>query len=104
MKKILPMTFASFLIAGNALADADCNEPIADWQPREALQQLLEDKGWNVKRIQVDDGCYEVKGIDRTGNRVEAKYTPVSLKIRELKIRFDGDGNASEYLDQPPSQ
>src|SRR5690606_40075276 len=72
MKKILTMTLASFLIAGPALADDDCNEPVADWQPREVLQKQLEDKGWQVKRIKVDDGCYEVKGIDRNGNRFEA--------------------------------
>jgi len=98
MKKILTMTLASFLIAGPALADDDCNEPVADWQPREVLQKQLEDKGWQVKRIKVDDGCYEVKGVDRNGNRFEAVYAPASLKIRELEIKFDGKGDAADYL------
>jgi hypothetical protein len=106
MKKTLIIAFASFLIAGNAWADDDCNDPVADWQPREALRKLVEDRGWEVKRIKVDDGCYEVKGIDRNGNRFEAKYAPASLKIRELEIKFDGDGDASDYLDDnamPPT-
>jgi len=100
MKKILTMTLASFLMAGagTALADNDCNDPVAEWQPREVLQKQLEDKGWQVSRIKVDDGCYEVKGLDRNGNRVEAKYAPASLKIRELEIKFVGNGDASDYL------
>ena len=98
MKKTLTITFASFLIAGTALADNDCNEPVADWQPRETLQKQMEDKGWQVKQIKVDDGCYEVKGIDRNGNRFDATYAPASLKIRELEIKFDGKGDASDYL------
>lgn len=98
MKKILTMTLASCLMAGTALADDHCNEPVADWQPREVLQKQLEDKGWQVTRIKVDDGCYEVKGVDRNGNRFEAKYAPASLKIRELEIKFDGQGDAADYL------
>ncbi|SER34468.1 MULTISPECIES: PepSY domain-containing protein [Halopseudomonas] len=100
MKKVLTISLASLLLAGHALADSDCNEPVAEWQPREALQQMIESKGWQVRRIKVDDGCYEVKGTDRNGNRFEAKYAPASLKIRELEIRFDGDGDASDYLDR----
>lgn len=101
MKKILSLTLASFLLSGAALADDDCNEPTADWQPRENLQQLLEEHGWEVKRIKVDDGCYEAKGTDRAGNRVEATYTPASLKLQELKIRFDNEESAAQYLNLP---
>lgn len=98
MKKILGLTLASFLLAGTALADDDCNEPTANWQPRETLQKMLEDQGWQVKRIKVDDGCYEAKGVDGAGNRVEATYTPASLKLRELQIKFANEESAGRYL------
>lgn len=102
MIKLMSLVLASLFITGTALADDDdCNDPTADWQPRENLQKLLEDQGWQVRRIKVDDGCYEANGVDRLGNRVEATYAPASLTIRELTIRFDKEGTASQYLPKP---
>lgn len=33
------------LISGSVLADDDCSDPVAQWQPRENLRQQLEDQG-----------------------------------------------------------
>ncbi len=99
--RTLVLGIVSLVLAGSVLADEHCDEPVAHWQSRDALRQQLESHGWKVQRIKVDDGCYEVKGVDRIGNRFEAKYTPASLKIRELEIRFDHSGSASDYLDKP---
>jgi hypothetical protein len=60
---------------------------------------MVENKGWDVKRIKVDDGCYEIKGLDRNGHKVKAKFSPASLRVIELEIKFDGSGDASDYLD-----
>ena len=30
---------ASLISSGAALADSDCNDPVADWQPREVLRR-----------------------------------------------------------------
>lgn len=94
----------SLSFSSAALASNDCTDPVADWQPREVLRQQLEQKGWQVQRIKVDDGCYEVRGIDKIGNRFEAKYAPASLSIRELEIKFDGHGDAADYLDRRPDK
>ena len=91
---------AGLLVSGVALADDDCNDPVADWQPREVLRQQLEQRGWTVQRIKVDDGCYEVRGVDKLGNKFKAKYAPASLRIRQLEVKFDQDGDAGAYLDQ----
>lgn len=99
MKKALTLTLASFLVAGSALA-ADCNDPVADWQPREKLQEKVQAQGWKVTRVKVDDGCYEVKGTDKNGNRFEAEYAPASLKLLELTIKFDEGGGELDYLDK----
>jgi hypothetical protein len=97
--KLFTAFIASYLLSGAALAKDDCTDPVTDWQPKEQLQQMMEDKGWDVKRIKVDDGCYEIKGLDRNGHRVEAKFSPASLKIIELEIKFNGTGDTSDYLD-----
>lgn len=86
------------LASGSVLASDDCVDPVADWQPREVLRQQVAQYGWTVQRIKVDDGCYEVRGLDRWGNKFEAKFAPASLLIRTLEIDFRPDGDASEYL------
>ena len=84
--------------AGTALAEADCTDPVATWKPREQVRQVFEQSGWTVQRIKVDDGCYEVRGVDRRGNRIKAKYSPASLRIRSLEVEFGPNGDASDYL------
>lgn len=70
------------LAAGSASAsDHSCNVPMAEWQPREALQQKLQAQGWEVRRIKTEDGCYEVYAIDSKGTRIEAVYDPKSLEM-----------------------
>lgn len=84
--------------AGMSLADDDCHDPVADWQPKETLQQHVEAKGWEVRKIKVDDGCYEVKGYDQHGNKVEAEYFPASLRLRKLEIKFAEDAVIPDSL------
>ncbi len=95
---------ASLVFSGAVLAGTDCTDPVADWQPREVLRQQLEQHGWEVQRIKVDDGCYEVRGLDRNRNSFKAKYAPASLRIRKLEIKFDQGGDAADYLDRKPGQ
>ena len=98
--RILTATLLAGLLASSAAwAGTDCDEPVANWQPREVLRQQLEQRGWAVQRIKADDGCYEVRGTDRQGNRVKAKYTPASLRMRKLEIEFIEGGDPSAYLD-----
>lgn len=89
---------AALAASGAALADTDCSDPLKDWQSREALRQQVELRGWTVQRIKVDDGCYEVRGTDRLGNKVKAKYGPATLRIRSLEVEFGPDGDASDYF------
>jgi hypothetical protein len=94
MKKYLMAT--TLLIglgaAGAALADDDdCRVPMADWQPREAVQQMAEAQGWTVRRIKTDDGCYEIKGRDATGREIEVKVDPATLAIVEFEYEDDDD-------------
>lgn len=63
-----------------AMADErDCQVPLADWQPRDALLKKLEAEGWTAISIRTDDGCYKVKAIKADGARLKAKYDPATL-------------------------
>ena len=92
------VALAGALLGGAALADNECVDPVADWQPRGVLRQQLERQGWTVQRIRVEDGCYEARGVDRAGNRFKAKYAPASLRIHKLEIDFWEGGEAPDYL------
>jgi hypothetical protein len=48
---------------------------------------LLKEKGWQVRRIKEDGGCYEVYALDETGQRVEAYFHPVTLAPVPTKRR-----------------
>lgn len=100
MKARLPaaVALATILLSGTALADTVCDDPVSSWQPRTTLRQQAEQRGWVVQRIKVDDGCYEVRGLDRKGNKVKARYAPASLRLLALEIEFGRAGDASDYV------
>lgn len=75
--------------ASAALADDDCFVPMADWQPREAVAQFAAQQGWTVRRIRIDDGCYEIDGRDATGSEIEVKLHPGTLEIVEFDVEDD---------------
>ncbi|NWN83555.1 MAG: PepSY domain-containing protein [Halomonas sp.] len=95
---LVTTALAATLTATMTLADDDCRDTVADWQPRDVLRQKLETKGWEVRRIKVDDGCYEVEGLDQDGNKVEADYTPASLRLRKLEIEYEEDAAIPDSL------
>lgn len=99
MTRILPLA-ALFALAGTgaALADDDCRGPMSDWQPREAATAHVESLGIAADRLGIDDGCYEVRGRDSDGNRVELTLDPTTLALRELEVEFAPDADPARYL------
>lgn len=88
MTKLLPM-FAALvaLSSGSAFASDDCFVPMAEWQPRAAVARLAEENGWSVRRIKIDDGCYEIDGQDVEGRRIEVTVHPSTLEVIDLKYK-----------------
>jgi hypothetical protein len=78
---------------GAAIADDDCSVPMTDWQPREAVQRMAEKQGWAVRRIKIDDGCYEIDGRDASGRTIGATVDPATLVI--LSLEYDDDRGES---------
>lgn len=92
MKKTLTILgFLAVVPAGVALADDDCFVPMANWQPRDAVAGLAEDNGWAVRRIKIDDGCYEIDGRDAEGRRIEVTVHPETLEVIEFEYEDDDD-------------
>jgi hypothetical protein len=77
--------------AGAALADDECFAPMADWHPRETVARLAAQNGWTVRRIKIDDGCYEIDGRDASGRRIEVTLHPVTLEVIEFEYEDDDD-------------
>jgi len=88
-----PVTLALVIsISAPAFATglATCDSgPESGWQSTEVLEKQLTDKGWTVRRIKVDGGCYEVYALDEKGERVEAYFHPVTLEPVPLESESD---------------
>jgi hypothetical protein len=70
----------SFSATSFATGLATCDSgPQETWQPQAKLEQQLIEKGWKVRRIKIDGGCYEVYALDDKGQRVEAYFHPRTL-------------------------
>jgi hypothetical protein len=84
-KTLIILGFLAVMPAGAALADDDCFVPMVDWQPRDAVALLAEENGWTVRRIKIDDGCYEIDGLDAEGRRIEVTVHPGTLEVIEFE-------------------
>ncbi len=77
-------TAAAVLAMGATTATAgertSCNVPMDQWQSTDALKADLAAKGWEVRRVKVENGCYEVYAIDSNGNRGEGIFNPKTLE------------------------
>ena len=95
-------------------ADDDCKAPMDRWQSREAVRQMAAREGWQIQRLKIDDGCYEIRGTDAQGRDFKAKIDPETLKVLKLKQRDrerskernrdrDRDRDREHAAPQPPS-
>lgn len=74
--------------AAGATGLATCDSgPKPGWQAPGKLEEMLKGKGWQVRRIKEDGGCYEVYALDDKGQRVEAYFHPVTLAPVPTKAR-----------------
>lgn len=103
MRKVIMLTGLVLGLASGSLVHASdrCNDPVANWQTNEAAVAHMQQFGWDVKRIKVDDGCYEVEGYDIDGNEVEAELEPASLAVRKLEVKFRKGNDSGRYLSAP---
>ena len=76
------IVIAAMLLAANAQATglATCDSGKQEsWQPQEKLEAMLKERGWQIRRVKIDGGCYEVYALNEKGERVEAYFHPLTL-------------------------
>ena len=73
------------LIALPVWASDDCDAPLDRWQTREAVREMAAAQGWQIQRLKIDDGCYEIRGTDAQGRTFKAKIDPETLKVLKMK-------------------
>jgi len=82
--------FAASFAVGTAHATglATCDSgPAGEVAAARKLQKMLVDRGWQIRRIKIDGGCYEVYAITEKGERVEAYFHPLTLAPVPTKQR-----------------
>lgn len=82
------------LINQSVWADDDCDAPLNRWQTRDAVRQMAAAQGWQIQRLKIDDGCYEIRGTDVQGRTFKAKIDPETLKV--LKVKHEDRQRARE--------
>ncbi|MDH4463372.1 MAG: PepSY domain-containing protein [Acidovorax sp.] len=89
------------LAVPTAWASNDCDAPLSRWQTREAVREMAVAQGWQIQRLKIDDGCYEIRGKDAEGRGFKAKLDPETLKVLKMKPAErshsrdrDGEGTA----------
>jgi hypothetical protein len=85
----------SSLAPGLVMAADECSVPMTNWQPREAVEQLAKTHGWTVRRIKLDDGCYEIKGEDGNGRGIEVTVDPGSLAV--IRVKYEHGKDDKDY-------
>ena len=71
-------TFVASGVQATGFATCDSG-PRESWQSEDKLTAILKEKGWQVRRIKEDGGCYEVYALDEKGQRMEVYFHPRTL-------------------------
>jgi hypothetical protein len=92
MRRTLALiAFLAGFPAPGARADDACFAPMTDWQPRAAVVELAKSKGWTVRRISIDDGCYQIDGRDAQGRHLQVLVHPATLDVLEIEQGESGE-------------
>jgi hypothetical protein len=79
--KILPLVLTVLASSAWAHGDPKCTKlPKEQWKPHTELEAKLVKEGWQIRRMEKTDSCYEVYAKDPKGKRVEAFFNPVTFE------------------------
>ena len=83
---------AALAFAPNMTAASDddirCSRsPKSQWRTMSDARAAAEALGYkNIRKMEIEDGCYEVYALDKKNRRVEIYIDPVSLKIVHVEV------------------
>lgn len=86
-KFIAPLALATAVLSVPLAASAsECTSaPQDQWKSEDAIKAAAKDMGYDVRRVKVEDGCYEVYGIDKNGNKAEIYFDPMTGAVSDHK-------------------
>lgn len=84
MQKFILAAIATGFLATPVMASEtsmSCGDaPQAKWMSQDAAKAKLAGMGYDVRRVKVENGCYEVYGM-KDGTRVQAMMNPATGEI-----------------------
>ncbi len=88
MRKVLLLVAIAMTLGSTVEAFADDDDArggarAANWLSEAAIKSKLSDLGYTVRKIEEEDGRYEVKGTDKNGARVKMYVDPVTGEIEK---------------------
>ena len=79
MRTIPILTAAAVMMSLPALASEYCTDtPRDQWMSISEITRKAEAIGYQVRKVERDDNCYEVEGTDKNGNWVEVYFDPAT--------------------------
>ncbi len=79
--QFLALFALAFATVTPALADDDANcgnAPRDQWMSEASIKAKAAELGYDVRQVKEDDSCYEVRGFDKNGARVEIYMNPAT--------------------------
>lgn len=92
-KALTTLAFLAVLPATAAVAADECRVPAGQEQSREALTQLTTEFGWTINKLKIDDGCYNLRVTDESGNVFKVKIDPETMDVIDGEVESFGDGS-----------
>jgi hypothetical protein len=71
--------------AGRASQGCPADTPTDQWLDEARVREIAAERNWSVKLIQPEHGCWEVKGTDAGGKRIEAYLHPTTGEVLRIK-------------------
>ena len=81
MAGVFAVSAGSSAFASKGLCNAG---PGSGWKPREEIRTMLTAEGYEVRKIKIEDGCYEAYA-KKDDKKLEVYVHPVTLKIVKIK-------------------
>lgn len=55
--------------------------PKNQWMSEEAIKAKAREQGLDIRQIKIENGCYEIKAIDKNGAKVERVLNPATGEV-----------------------
>lgn len=85
MRHLLPIAAALVLSAGAAFAEDDMCKGDGPMKPEAEVKAQFEGQGYQIRKFDTEDGCYEIKGIAPDGKKVEMYINPWTAEVVKTK-------------------